>query len=278
MPDITPNLGLKKPLGNETVSRAAYRENLEIMDENAAKASDLAAHLADIVTVPTANKIPRALASGKLDIGWLATTADITLYVNAATGNDANDGLTAGTALKTIQAAINKIPQIVNHIVTVSVTAGTYTETITVSGSYGKGMLYFAGAEALADTHIVNKINCQQNSCRVIFRGFKVPITTENAVVVGKCLAVTVSYCKIDAVSGFSAIEADQSNLWVANSVLSNHSEGIYASLSRVYSEANSGSGNTTGLWATRASVIGKLGTQPGGTTAESTYAGGVIR
>lgn len=42
MPDITPNLGLKKPLGNETVSRTAYNENLELLDQNAAKVVDLA--------------------------------------------------------------------------------------------------------------------------------------------------------------------------------------------------------------------------------------------
>ncbi|OPY64069.1 MAG: hypothetical protein A4E56_00123 [Pelotomaculum sp. PtaU1.Bin065] len=44
MPDLTPNLGLKKPLGNETVSRAAYNENLDILDGNAAKADDLVTH------------------------------------------------------------------------------------------------------------------------------------------------------------------------------------------------------------------------------------------
>ena len=32
MPEVTPNLGLKKPLGNETVSRAAYNENLDLID------------------------------------------------------------------------------------------------------------------------------------------------------------------------------------------------------------------------------------------------------
>ncbi|MGE5552818.1 MAG: hypothetical protein ACM3XZ_02705 [Betaproteobacteria bacterium] len=32
MPELTPNIGLKKPLGNETVSRASYNENLDIMD------------------------------------------------------------------------------------------------------------------------------------------------------------------------------------------------------------------------------------------------------
>lgn len=44
MPELTPKLGLKKPLGNETVSRAAYRENLDIIDSNAAAQTDLDAH------------------------------------------------------------------------------------------------------------------------------------------------------------------------------------------------------------------------------------------
>lgn len=47
MPELTPIFGLKKPLSNETVTRAAYNENLDIIDQNAAKTSDLAAHLAD---------------------------------------------------------------------------------------------------------------------------------------------------------------------------------------------------------------------------------------
>ena len=45
MPDITPNLGLKKPLGNETVSRATYNENLDILDQNAVKRDSIIAEL-----------------------------------------------------------------------------------------------------------------------------------------------------------------------------------------------------------------------------------------
>ena len=37
MPDLTPKLGIKKPLGNETVSRAAFNENWDIIDANAQK-------------------------------------------------------------------------------------------------------------------------------------------------------------------------------------------------------------------------------------------------
>ena len=53
------------------------------------------------------------------------TSAAFTLYVRT-TGADTNDGLTSGTALLTIQAAINKIPNVVNHKVTVDIGAGTF--------------------------------------------------------------------------------------------------------------------------------------------------------
>lgn len=36
MPDLTPKLKLKLPLGNEAVNRASYNENLTLMDQNAA--------------------------------------------------------------------------------------------------------------------------------------------------------------------------------------------------------------------------------------------------
>ncbi len=47
MPEQTPKLGIKKPLGNETVSRAAFNENYDIIDQNAASQADLDAHLAE---------------------------------------------------------------------------------------------------------------------------------------------------------------------------------------------------------------------------------------
>ncbi len=47
MPTTTPNLGLKKPLGHEVFNRQAYNENLDLMDQNAAKKTVLTAHLAD---------------------------------------------------------------------------------------------------------------------------------------------------------------------------------------------------------------------------------------
>lgn len=47
MPENSPNLNIPLPLGNENVTRAAHRAELEAIDQNAAKASDVAAHLAE---------------------------------------------------------------------------------------------------------------------------------------------------------------------------------------------------------------------------------------
>ncbi|GAA3410339.1 hypothetical protein ACFFNY_21960 [Paenibacillus hodogayensis] len=44
MPETTPRLGLKKPLGNETVSREAHNANLDSIDQNSATQAEFDAH------------------------------------------------------------------------------------------------------------------------------------------------------------------------------------------------------------------------------------------
>lgn len=64
-------------------------------------------------------------------------SADLTLYVNASSGNDGNDGLSSSKAKKTIMAAINAIPKnLGKYIATVNVAAGTYNESITITGFF----------------------------------------------------------------------------------------------------------------------------------------------
>jgi hypothetical protein len=55
----------------------------------------------------------------------METTAGLTLYVRS-TGSDLNNCLTAITPCLTIQAAVNKVPRIVNHRVVVDVGAGNF--------------------------------------------------------------------------------------------------------------------------------------------------------
>lgn len=57
-----------------------------------------------------------------------------TIYVNGATGNDANNGLTTSTAKRTIQAAIDTLPGRLRCDVTVKVFPGTYRELLKIYG------------------------------------------------------------------------------------------------------------------------------------------------
>ena len=54
-----------------------------------------------------------------------ATTSDITLYVRT-TGDDSNTGLATGTALLTVQEAINRIPSSIGHTVVIDIGEGTF--------------------------------------------------------------------------------------------------------------------------------------------------------
>lgn len=75
--------------------------------------------------------------------------ANVTYFVST-TGLDSNNGLTAGTAFKTIQHAINVAEgfDFNNFAITISIGAGTFTEADVVTGLTGGGTLNFSGAGA----------------------------------------------------------------------------------------------------------------------------------
>ncbi len=68
-------------------------------------------------------------------LGLTEVHSETHLYVNAATGNDINSGLTATTGpKKTIQAAVDMIPSRLCNNVTIDVAEGTYRESVTIAG------------------------------------------------------------------------------------------------------------------------------------------------
>jgi len=230
---------------------------------NTLKETTIPAHLADIVTVPAASKIPRALTSGKLDIGWVATTADITYYVDATLGNDANDGLAAGAghALQTIQAAINKIPQVVNHTVTINVAAGTYAETVTIAGFTGKGTLIINGGNSLATAvnYLVNKIFCNCNAINMQISGFKANADgTNGEFQISSSVTVMLNYC-ITLRATVNGFYCAYSNVYLNNCQSSNHTFGVMGFDGTVSCYDCIGSGNTWGVYS-RAGCLITLG------------------
>ncbi len=59
---------------------------------------------------------------------------DFTVYVNGSTGNDRNNGLKPATAKKTIQAAIDSLPERLRCNVTVEIADGVYRESVSMAG------------------------------------------------------------------------------------------------------------------------------------------------
>jgi hypothetical protein len=211
-----------------------------------------------------------------------ATSANVTYYVDPA-GSDANNGLSAGAAgaFKTIGKAISMIPQIVNHTVTINVAQGTYAEDISLIGFIGKGSITINGAASvLSDLYVANSITIIQCTCLVIATGLKFIITTGSGAFIVRSIDTRISYCRINTAASQPGVSCSSTNnAGITNCEISNRSNGINADgSSTVFSNTNTGTGNTIGLVSNSNASIGKNSTQPAGTTAESVSGGGVIR
>lgn len=269
MPEITPRLGLKKPLSNETVTRSAYNENLDIMDQNAVKISDLAAHLVDL----TAH----------------ATKAALALYVDDALGDDANIGLAAGAgfALKTIQAAVNKIPKIINHGITINVAAGTYNEVVVINGFTGEGYIKINGGSSLATAvnFKVYQFQVIRNTSFIWLMGFKA--NRDNGsyggfYCVNNAGFVELDYCIDDTVSS-NGFNVTSGNYYMLNCLASNHNNyAVFAQNCLLDIFDCYGSGNNVGVYANHGAFVNiagayAFGKRIRGTNNTYTQSGGQI-
>lgn len=207
-----------------------------------------------------------------------STTGNITYYVRTD-GSNTNDGSANDSthAFLTIQHAIDMIPQIVNHTVTINVAQGTYDEACTISGFFGKGTINIYGDTTASTSFNVQRFVVVRNSLPIVLRGFN-STSTLPSFGVSHCINVNYSYCN-------SVVSTSNAGFSILNSIVkidhcnvSNRGYGILSDNSRVFSDTNSGTSNTVGLRSQNAATIGKNSTQPSGTTAEETYGGGVIR
>jgi len=63
----------------------------------------------------------------------------VDVYVNALTGNDANDGLLSTRAKRTIQAGVDAVPVVLGGPAIVHIAAGTYSESVVVDRKLMRG-------------------------------------------------------------------------------------------------------------------------------------------
>jgi len=132
----------------------------------------------------------------------MKTIADITYYVST-TGLYTNDGLTSGTSFPTIKYAIDKIPQVVNHVITINVAAGTYPEDIVISGFSGKGSIYLIGSSTLETASNYNVLSCEIDNCSCVVevKGLNFTSILKPSFCGNYCMNVRLFYTKAISIS-----------------------------------------------------------------------------
>lgn len=223
----------------------------------------------------------QSLFGGQVVYGPLtATYGNLNIYVSPS-GNDSNDGSSAAP-LQTIQAAIKRIPQVVNHTVTINLAQGFYSETVNLFGFVGSGKIMLLGAANNIDAfaYRVHRINIQKNSCIVEVSGIEAIATSEVAFHIAEnAMLIVLTNCRCVLASSHQGINVwDSAAVRIRDSIITNRNAAIFAQNSRVSTQRMSGSGNQIGLSVHYAGVIGTDGTQPAGATAQITSSGGVIR
>ncbi|WP_434750265.1 tail fiber protein [Paenibacillus amylolyticus] len=228
--------------------------------------------------------------SGKLEYydgsNWLAassgidlTTTVITYYVNASTGDDNNDGLSASQAFKTINKAVSLIPDIMNNGITINLAAGNYTENVVAKNKMGTGWFRITGPSS-GGAIITGLVALNSINLPIVYLSYLSVLSGgDPAISVLLVDLLNMSSVTLTEVSTSVGVTTANSSVQMSNCTISNKNVAIQAATSStIFSLSNTGSGNTTVLYATGASTIIKAGTQPTGTTAEITSVGGLIR
>lgn len=306
--DVVNGNALKTGLENSTVAASTAKSNLDnsISNANTAKSavdasntnaqatkSDLEADIAQAKSNSFATEITNARGTyanlkARFDANDTSLSemvkksrADITYYVDVVNGNDTNNGFGSGVAFKTIQQAIDILPQIINHTVTINVASGTYDESININGFVGYGKIIINGDTIVSTTRKIKNININSCECYLKIVGFYI-ITTSGThdIAVDNSSRTNLLYVNCIEPNSASGLRALFSNVFVSNSVISNKAAAIDTwILGNIFSSINSGSSNTVALQSGYGGTISKQSSQqPTGITSESSFYGGVIR
>lgn len=239
----------------------------------------------------TARRIGSASFDGSADITLaqmgVITQSNMTLHVSP-TGNDNTGKGTQGAPYKTIARAIQDVPQIVNHTITISLAPGNYGSEAIDLGMYGKGSLRILGSsDSLANATnykfgYLRFLNC---ACPLNVYGISTTSAPDwgGALQFVTCLNVFVQYCDCQSGkgNGRGGIVVNTGSCYVHTCNIHGCTTAVYATSGGNIQVTNStGSDNTTGFEATMGGIIAKMEGQTnnlGATNATGTYNGGIV-
>lgn len=208
------------------------------------------------------------------ELNTIRTKKTITYYVNASTGSDTNNGLTASTPFKTIQHAIDILPKWLDHTAVIRLAAGTY-DRVNIYGFGGNGHVSINGAQDFSTglevevvNYVVNGVHVKNCSAQVHLTGIMgVPSISVDGYGKVAFLAEGMSYmsCKWSRASGTSANASGETGylvyhggtLYMQYSSAYNLEKGIACGMNgRAFSAGMYGSGVTQGYYADDGGIL----------------------
>lgn len=212
------------------------------------------------------------------------TTTNITFYVNPVVGNDDTGVVNDITKkFKTIQACIDKIPNVLNGSATVILDPGAYIGNVNILGFSGGGSISIRsvnGDFAGSPNYQTDSFNIRGCTVQVSLLGIQLGTSANTpGVNAARCSHLLIQNCRCSTNTASYAINIDTSLAYINGSDISNRSNVLMANnMSTVVIANMTGTGNTVGLYASYGSTIVKIGTQATASTAESIAVGGIIR
>jgi hypothetical protein len=217
------------------------------------------------------------------------------IYVDYNTGTDAfgrdasgNQYGSEDAPFKTLQYAVNRLPKNLNgRIINIYFNTLDYSEILFVDGFSGGGELYITPYDGITPASIYAML--VKGCVGILFETQYLSFSTASDlggvyptnVRIIESNYVTIRHAVITdnnaSALGFAVVFG--SNATIDSCTISNHWRALYiTSTSIVLSQNNNGTGNNVGLRALYGSTICKDGTQPNGTTPESSDSSSVIR
>ena len=158
--------------------------------------------------------------------GARASEGPLDLFVDGATGDDGNDGLTSSSAKQTIMGAVRAIPIVLNGDVTVHIEPGTYQEEVVLSGRQRNGLFTVLLQQNVPDPEVTAAgvlIQPPPQPCGTC-TGIGILVTDEIVRLVG----IQVDGFEFVDSDGDGIVASGSTNLTLANVVISNNDTGIF--------------------------------------------------
>ena len=239
-------------------------------------------------TVEDKYPIPAAGESVKRFFGKVLTflrnirplTGDITLYVSN-TGSDTTGDGTSGNPFKTIQHAIDMLPEDLNgYAATVQVADGIYNESVVISG-FKTGVIHLKTIrnDTISSLTKVTSITCQHTSACVMINGFDVITTLGYGITCAHCANIIINSVRcVGVAKTFRGIHIEESGICrVLNCEISNKEYGVYITNANGYVMTSFGIGNTYGILSASAGIVHIMQSSIGAITPIAQSYGGMI-